>query len=76
MNIQAQNVQNFLWRLRRKMLKIFSGAFGAKISKISLAPSAQNIQFFFLRLRRKILKIFSPDGAAVLDSFLDAYTVH
>ena len=52
MNIQTQNVPNFLWRLRRKMLKIFSGAFGAKISEFSLAPSAQNIQIFFRRLRR------------------------
>ena len=51
--------QNFLWRLRRKMLKIVSGAFGAKISKFSLAPSAQNIQIFFRCLQRKIFKIVS-----------------
>ena len=70
MNIQVQNIQNFLWRLRRKMLKIFSGAFGAKISKFSLAPSAQNIQIFFRRLRRKIFKFFSALRAKRKCNFL------
>ena len=40
----AQNVQNFLWRLRCNMFKIFSGAFGAKCSIFSLAPSEQNVK--------------------------------
>ena len=55
----AQNVQKILLRLRRKMFKIFFGAFGAKSSKFSSAPSAQRIQKILWRLRRKIFKIFS-----------------
>ena len=47
MNIQAQT------------FKIFSGAFGAKCSKFSPAPSAPKFQNFLWRLRRKIFNFFS-----------------
>ena len=40
------------------MFNFFSGAFGAKCSTNSPAPSAQNIQNFHQRLRRKIFIVF------------------
>ena len=51
------------------MFKIFSGAFGAKCSKFSLAPSAPKFQNFLWRLRRKNLKIFSGVFGANISKF-------
>ena len=85
----AQKIKNLFQRLRRNIVKIFSGAFGAKGSTNSLAPSAQNVKKMLLRLRRNIVKIFfwafgatcskispAPLAHDIQNFLLHEYTVH
>ena len=62
----------FLQRLRRKMFKIFSGAFGVKCAKVFPAPSAPNVQIFLWRLRHNKFKIFSGAFGANLSKMFPA----